>query len=153
MEIEDALRKYHVIAVVGLSKELGKPSHRVAAYLKQHRYRIIPVNPTIDEVLGEKSYPTLLDITPEIQKTIEVVDIFRQPKDVPPIVEQAIKLKQTWGQPFVIWMQLGIVNDQAAEAARRAGLIVIMNKCLMVEHRHLANEMAQKESTELDSLD
>ena len=136
-QIRDLLKKYKVIAVVGLSKELEKDSHIVSAYLKQHGYRIIPVNPFADEVLAEKSYKSLLDIPPEIQKTIEIVDIFRPSKDVPPIVEQVIKLKQTYGKPFVVWMQLGIVNAQAAEAARRAGLIVVMDKCLMVEHHRL----------------
>jgi hypothetical protein len=136
-QIKDLLKKYKVIAVVGLSKELEKDSHRVSAYLKQHGYRIIPVNPFADEVLDEKSYKSLLDIPPEIQKTIEIVDIFRPSKDVPPIVEQVIKLKQTYGKPFVVWMQLGIVNAQAAEVARRAGLIVVMDKCLMVEHHRL----------------
>jgi predicted CoA-binding protein len=91
----------------------------------------------VDEVLGEKSYPSLLEIPSEIQKTIEIVDIFRPAKDAPPIVEQAIKLKQTYGKPFVVWMQLGIVNEQAAEAARRSGLIVVMDKCLMDEHGRL----------------
>jgi len=136
-QIKDILKKYKVIAVVGLSKEPEKDSHRVSAYLKQHGYQIIPVNPFADEVLGEKSYKSLLDIPPEIQKTIEIVDIFRPSKDVPPIVQQAIKLKQTFGKPLVVWMQLGIINEQAAEAARRAGLIVIMDKCLMVERQHL----------------
>ena len=110
-QIKEILKKYKVIAVVGLSKEPGKDSHRVSAYLKQHGYHIIPVNPFADEVLGEKSYKSLLDIPPEIQKTIEIVDIFRPSKDVPPIVEQAIKLKQFYGKPFVVWMQLGIVNE------------------------------------------
>jgi len=137
-QITDILEKYKVIAVVGLSKEPEKDSHRVSAYLKQHGYQIIPVNPFADEVLGEKSYKSLLDIPPEIQKTIEIVDIFRPSKDVQPIVEQAIKLKQIYGKPFVVWMQLGIVNEKAAEAARRAGLIVVMDKCLMVEHHRLA---------------
>ena len=139
-QIKDILKKYKVIAVVGLSKEPEKDSHRVSAYLKQHGYRIIPVNPFADEVLGEKSYPSLLEIPSEIQKTIEIVDIFRPAKDVPPIVEQAVKLKQTYGKPFVVWMQLGIINEQAAEAARRAGLIVVMDKCLMVEHSHFTHE-------------
>ncbi|MGA3059409.1 MAG: CoA-binding protein [Candidatus Bathyarchaeia archaeon] len=136
-QITDILEKYKVIAVVGLSKEPEKDSHRVSAYLKQHGYHIISVNPFADEILGEKSYKSLLDIPPEIQKTIEIVDIFRPSKDVPPIVQQAIKLKQTFGKPLVVWMQLGIINEQAAEAARRAGLIVIMDKCLMVERQHL----------------
>jgi predicted CoA-binding protein len=123
------------VAVVGLSRDLGKDSHRVSAYLKQHGFHIIPVNPFADEVLGEKSYKSLLDIPPEIQKTIEIVDIFRPSKDVQPIMEQTIRLKATYGKPDVVWMQLGIVNEQAAEAAKKAGLLVIMNKCMMIEHK------------------
>ena len=134
-QIKEILKKYTVIAIVGLSKEPGKYSHRVSAYLKQHGYRIIPVNPFTDEVLGEKSYKNLLDIPPEIQKTIEIIDIFRPAKDVMPIVEQAIQLKQKFGKPLVVWMQLGIVNEQAAEMAKHAGFIVVMDKCLMVEHQ------------------
>jgi len=137
-QIKNILEKYKVIAVVGLSKEPEKDSHRVSAYLKQHGYHIIPVNPSADDVLDEKSYPSLLDIPPEIQKTIEMVDIFRPSEAVPPIIEQAIKLKQIYGKPFVIWMQLGIVNEEAADVARRAGLIVVMDKCLMIEHYRLA---------------
>ena len=137
-QVREILAKYKVIAVVGLSKDPEKDSHRVGAYLKQNGYRIIPVNPFADEVLGEKSYNSLLDIPVEIQKSIEIVGIFRPAKDVPPIVEQAIKLKQMYGRPFVVWMQLGIVNEQAAKVAREAGLIVVMNKCLMVEHQRLA---------------
>jgi predicted CoA-binding protein len=136
-EIKKILTKYKTIAVVGLSRELGKDSHRVSAYLKNHGFRIIPVNPFADEVIGEKSYKSLLDIPPEIQKTIEVVDIFRPSKDVPLIVEQAIKLKKMHGKPYVVWMQLGIVNEQAAEAAEKAGLIVVMDRCMMIEHKRL----------------
>ena len=133
-QISGILKKYSVIAVVGLSADSEKDSYRVSAYLQEQGYRIIPVNPFIDEVLGEKSYPSLLEIPAEIQKTIEIVDVFRQSKDVLPIVEQAAKLKQQFGRPFVVWMQLGIVNEQAAEKARCAGLVVVMDKCLMVEH-------------------
>jgi len=134
-EIKEILQKYKVIAVVGLSKEPEKDSYKVSAFLKEHGYRIIPVNPFADEVIGAKSYKSLLDIPPEIQKTIEIVDIFRPAKDIPPIVEQAVRLRQIHGKPFVIWMQVGIINEQAAEAARIAGLIVVMDKCLMIEHR------------------
>ena len=134
-KIQEILKKYKTVAVIGLSRELGKDSHRVSAYLKNHGFRIIPLNPFADEVLGEKSYKSLLDIPPEIQKTIEVVDIFRPSKDVPLIVEHAIKLKAMYGKLHVIWMQLGIVNEQAAEAAEKAGLIVVMDKCMMIEHK------------------
>jgi hypothetical protein len=136
-EIEEIFTKYTTIAVVGLSREHDKDSHRVSAYLKTHGFRIIPVNPFADEILGEKSYKSLLDIPAEIQKTIEAVDIFRPSKDVPVIVEQAIKLKAMHGKPYVVWIQLGIVNEQAAETAKKAGLTVVMNKCMMVEHNRL----------------
>lgn len=136
-DIKDILKRYKTVAVVGISRDFDKDSHRVSAYLKAHGFRIIPVNPFADEVLGEKSYKSLLDIPPEIQKTIEVVEIFRPSEDVPNIVEQAIKLKALYGTLQVVWMQLGIVNEEAAEAARKAGLIVVMNKCMMVEHKHI----------------
>jgi predicted CoA-binding protein len=136
-QINEILTQYKVVAVVGLSNMVGKPSHSVSVYLQQHGYRIIPVNPTIDEVIGEKSYKSLLDIPLEVQKTIEIVDIFRKAEDVPPIVEQAVKLKELYGRPFVVWMQLDIVNEQAAKTARKAGLIVVMDKCIMVEHQRL----------------
>ena len=136
-EIKEILTRYRTVAVVGLSREPGKDSYRVSAYLKKHGFRIIPVNPYADEVLGEKSYKSLLEIPREIQKTVEVVDVFRPANDVPPIVEQAIKLKKMFGKPCVVWMQLGIVNEQAAEAAGKAGLTVIMNKCIMLEHKRL----------------
>jgi predicted CoA-binding protein len=134
-EIKEILTKYKTVAVIGLSRELGKDSHRVSAYLRNHGFHIIPVNPFADEILGEKSYKSLLDIPPEIQKTIELVDIFRPSEDVPSIVEHAVKLKVAYGKPYVVWMQRGIVNEQAAEAAKKAGLIVVMDKCMMIEHK------------------
>ena len=133
----EILRKAKTIAIVGLSKKPEKDSCRVSAYLQQHGYRIIPVNPFVDEVLGEKSYKSLLDIPVEIQKTIDIVDIFRKPENIPPVVEQVIALKAMFGRVFVVWLQLGIVNEHAAEAARKVGLVVVMDKCLMVEHQHL----------------
>jgi uncharacterized protein len=123
--------------VVGLSKEPEKESNKVSFYLKKQGYRIIPVNPFVDEVLDEKSYPTLLDIPAELAKSIEAVNIFRRAEDEPSIVEQAIQLRKLYGKPFVVWMQLVIVNEQAAEKAKQAGIIVVMDKCLMIEH-HLS---------------
>ena len=136
-QIRNILQKYDVIAVVGLSSDPEKMSYKVSDYLNQHGFLIVPVNRFVEEVLGEKCYKSLLDIPVEIQKTIDIVDIFRKAEDVPPIVEQAIKLKAKVGRPFVVWMQLGIVNEQAAEAARHAGLVIVMDKCLMTEHRRL----------------
>ncbi len=137
LQIREILYKYKVVAIVGLSDEAGKHSHQVAAYLKRCGYQIIPVNPTIQQVLGLKSYKSLLDIPPRLQRTIGIVDIFRRPEEVPAVVEQAIQLKAKVGHPFVIWMQLGIVNEEAAEAARRAGLVVVMNRCMMVERHQM----------------
>ena len=135
--IEEILTKYKTVAVVGLSRQPDKDSHRVSEYLQKQGYHIIPVNPFADKILGEKSYKSLIDIPQEIQKSIEIVDIFRPAEDVPPIVAQAVALKQKFGKPYVVWMQMGIVNEEAAETARKAGLIVVMDKCMMVEHRRL----------------
>jgi len=140
-QIKEILNKYEIVAVVGLSKELEKDSHRVSVYLKQHGFKIIAVNPFADEILDEKSYKSLLDIPPEIQKTIQLVLIFRPAKDVLQIVEQAIRIKQMYGKLFVIWMQLGIVNELAAEMAQQAGLTVVMDKCIMIEHHRLVDSL------------
>jgi predicted CoA-binding protein len=105
--------------------------------MQEHGFRIIPVNPFADEVLGEKSYKSLLDIPAKLQKNIGIVDIFRKAEDVPPVVEQALKLKEKHGKPCVVWMQLGIVNEKAATIAREADLTVIMDKCMMQEHERL----------------
>jgi len=136
-EIEDILTKYRTVAVVGMSRDPSKDSHIVPAYLKNQGYKIIPVNPTATEILELKTYRSLLEIPPEIQRTIEIVDIFRPAEDIPPIVEQAVKLKELYDKPYVIWMQLGIINGQAALTARDAGLLVVMNRCMMQEHMKL----------------
>jgi predicted CoA-binding protein len=126
-----------IIAVVGLSKDPAKPSHGVASYLQSHGYRIVPINPTIDEALGEKAYKSLLDLPEELKRKIDVVDIFRRAEDVMPIVEQAIELHNSYGHPVAVWMQLGIVNEAAARKARAAGLDVIMDHCMKIEHGRL----------------
>ncbi len=136
-DLREILTKYRTVAIVGLSRDPSKDSYRVAEYLKKHGFRIVPINPFTAEVLGEKSYKSLLDMPAEVQKTLEIVDIFRPSSDVPPIVKQAIQLKKLYDKPYVIWMQLGIINTQAADTARKAGLTVIMDKCMMQQHQHL----------------
>ncbi|WP_027717833.1 CoA-binding protein [Desulfovirgula thermocuniculi] len=127
--IKEILQKSRVIAVVGLSNNPTRDSYRVAAYMKDHGYRIIPVNPTIAEALGEKAYPDL----ESLPCPVDIVNVFRQPSEVPGVVEKALKLS-----PLpVIWLQLGVVHQEAALAARQAGATVIMDRCLMVEHRRL----------------
>jgi hypothetical protein len=130
----DELLAMHTIAVVGLSKDPAKPSHDVARYLQSHDYRIVPINPTVEEVLGEKSYPSLLSLPDDLKRKIEVVDIFRRSEDVPPIVAEAINLHQRFGNPKAVWMQLGIVSETSAQQAREAGLRVVMDRCMKIEH-------------------
>ncbi len=127
-EIRELLEQYKVIAVVGLSDKPTRASHSVSAYMQRAGYRIIPVNPRIDEVLGEKAYASLTDI-PE---PVEIVDIFRRPDEVPEIVDQAIEIGAK-----VIWMQEGIAHNASADKARAAGLTVVMNKCILKEHAAL----------------
>ncbi len=127
-ELRKMLQNAHTIASVGFSKDEEKPAHYIPAYLLEHGYEVIPVNPTTDEILGHKSYPDL----PSIGKQVDVVQIFRPSEEVPPIVEQAIQIGAK-----VVWMQEGIVNQDAARAARNAGLEVIMDRCMKVEHNRL----------------
>jgi len=136
-DVKEILTKYKTVAVVGISRDPSKDSHRVPEYLQSQDFKIIPVNPTAKEILSEKSYKSLLEIPAEIQKTIEIVDIFRPAADVLPIVEQAVELKERYDKPYVVWMQLGIINEQAAETAREAGITVVMNRCMMQEHKKL----------------
>ncbi|MGO9644719.1 MAG: CoA-binding protein [Candidatus Bathyarchaeia archaeon] len=131
--IENALDA-KTIAVVGLSKNPSRPSQDVAIYLKSNGYQIVPINPTVDEVIGEKSYESLLDLSEELAKKVEVVDIFRRAEDVPPIVDDAITLRKKYGRLRVVWMQLGIVNEPAAEKAKRSDLEVVMDRCMQIEH-------------------
>lgn len=125
-EVRRILASARTVAVVGLSDKPERDSHRVAAYLQQAGYRIIPVNPNLTSVLGEKAYPNLR----AIPEPVDVVDIFRKPEAVPEIVEDAIAIGAR-----VVWMQDGIVHNAAADRARQAGLAVVMNKCMMREHR------------------
>ena len=119
------LRQYRTIAMVGLSANQFRPSHFAAIYMLATGYRVIPVNPREQEILRQKSYASLRDI-PE---PVEIVDIFREPKAVPAIVEDAIAIGAK-----VIWMQLGVINEAAAERAREAGLQVVMDSCVKIEH-------------------
>lgn len=140
VEIEKAISialRSKTIAVVGLSDNPSKPSHDVAAYLKSHGYSIVPINPNETQILGETCYGSLLDLPEQLKRQIEVVDIFRRSDDVPPIVEQAIELHRKYGRPNTIWMQLGIVNESAGKKAEEAGLNVVMDHCMKVEHGRL----------------
>jgi uncharacterized protein len=107
-----------------------RPSHGVSAYMQEAGYRIIPVNPQITESLGEKAYPSLLEMPFEVAEKIDLLDVFRRPEYVDEIVEQAIQLKIP-----AIWLQEGVINQRAAEKARKAGIFVVMDRCVLKEHR------------------
>jgi len=129
-EIKDTLWSCKTVAVVGISPKEDRPSYIVAAYLKSKGYRIIPVRPEGEEILGEKVYHSLLEIPKEIQ--IDVVDIFRRSEDVPPVVEESIQRGAK-----VIWMQEGVINREAGAKAEKAGLKVVMDRCMKKEHGRL----------------
>jgi len=124
--IKDLLTRVKTIAVVGLSDSPMRPSHGVSAYMQSHGYRIIPVNPRIPEALGEKSYPSLL----EVPEPVDLVDVFRRPEFVDEIVDRAIQLNVP-----AIWLQEDVINEKAAARARAAGIFVVMDKCILKEHR------------------
>ena len=130
VEIKNILRTYKTVAIVGISPKEDRPSYRVASYLQSNGYRIVPVRPDGESILGEKIYRSLRDIPEEIK--IEVVDIFRKSEDVPPIVDEAIEREVR-----VVWMQEGVVNHEAAARAERTGLKVIMDLCIKKEHQRL----------------
>ncbi|MCS6847649.1 MAG: CoA-binding protein [Anaerolineae bacterium] len=121
------LQQYRRIAMVGLSGNPFRPSHFAAVYMLAEGYEIIPVNPREREILGRRCYPSLTEAAQD--HAIEIVDIFRNPKDVPPIVEEAIAIGAK-----VVWMQLGVVNEAAAQRAIEAGLDVVMDRCVKLEH-------------------
>lgn len=127
-ELQDIFRHSRTVAVVGLSDRPDRPSHAVAAYLQAQGYRIIPVNPRVQRVLGEQAYPDL----DGVPGAVDVVDVFRRPSEVPAVVEAAIRK----GVP-VLWLQEGVVHPEAAQRAREAGLRVVMDRCMMKEHHRL----------------
>ena len=126
--MKDILLSTKTIASVGLSSNAEKESYWIVSYLKEQGYHVIPVNPTAAEILGEKAYPSL----ESIPEKIDVVQVFRRSEDVPPVVEDAIKVGAK-----VVWMQEGIVNEEAAQKARQAGLQVVMDACMRATHRRL----------------
>jgi len=127
-EEEEILKTCQTVAVVGLSPKPNRPSNIVASYLQENGYKIIPVNPRAGEILGEVCYANLSSIP----DPVDVVNIFRRPKEVPPIVEEAIEIGAK-----AVWMQEGVINEEAAARARKAGLLVVMDRCMLKEHQKL----------------
>jgi predicted CoA-binding protein len=129
-QIKEVLENAKTIAVVGLASSPLRPSYGVSAYMQQQGYRIIPVNPTISDTLGEKAYASLRDIPKDIK--IDIVDVFRRPDAVPDVVDEVLELNLP-----MLWLQETVVHEAAAEKARKAGVFVVMDKCILKEHRRL----------------
>jgi hypothetical protein len=129
-DLREILTRSNTVAVIGISPKPDRPSHRVAAYLQSHGYRIIPVRPDGDTVLGEKVYPTLSDIPKEIK--VDIADLFRKSEEVPPVVEEALQRGVK-----VIWMQEGVVHPEACRKAEDTGLQVVMDRCIKKVHQRL----------------
>ncbi len=131
------------IAVVGMSDNPEKPSNRVPAYLMKQGYKIIPVNPTKNEIMGLKSYKSLLDIEDEV----DVVDVFRRPEQVLEVVKDAIERKKKRGDIKAIWLQEGIINDEAKKLAEENGLLFVQDKCMFREHLRIFYKITCSENT------
>ena len=127
-ELRRILKTNHTIAVVGLSADWYRPSYFAAKYMQEHGFRIIPVNPKYDEVLGEKCYPNLK----AIPEPVDIVDVFRKPDDCVPIAQEAVAIGAK-----VLWLQLGVVNEEAARVAEAGGLEVVMDRCVKIEYARL----------------
>jgi predicted CoA-binding protein len=126
--ILELLQRAKTIAVVGLSNDTGRPSYEVSSYLQSRGYRVVPINPKLSEVLGEKAYPSLSEAA-KVEE-IDIVDVFRSPDAVPAIVDEVLALKIP-----ALWLQESVVHEEAAEKARQAGVFVVMDKCILKEHR------------------
>jgi predicted CoA-binding protein len=137
VSIEEILKKFRVIAIVGFSRDPSKDSNRVATYMKHEGFTIIPVNPSTSEILGERCYPSLTAMPEELQRRVEIVNIFRPSQQVSTIVDEAIKMRKRWGNPSVVWTQLGIVDYEATARAESTGLAVVMDRCILIEHQRV----------------
>ena len=126
--ILELLQRAKTIAVVGLSNDTGRPSYEVSTYLQSRGYRVVPINPKLSEVLGEKAYPSLSEAA-KVEE-IDIVDVFRSPDAVPAIVDEVLALKIP-----ALWLQESVVHEEAAEKARQSGVFVVMDKCILKEHR------------------
>ncbi len=132
------MKSGHVVAVVGISKNPAKEAHTVPKFLKERGYRIIPVNPTAPEILGEKSFPSLSSIPPEMAEQIDVVEVFRPSDELPEVARAVVDLSNRSGKKYVFWAQAGLENDLAKEILEAAGLSYVMNECMRVVYRSMS---------------
>ncbi len=133
----EVVRQYKVIAVVGASKNQEKEAYTVPKYMQDHGYKIVPVNPTADQVLGEKAYPSIKELPAELAKQIDMVNVFRPSEELPQIAQQVVEMRKKYGRPLVFWAQLGLENDEAKRALSKNGIPYVMDACLRVVHRSL----------------
>ena len=133
----DVLRKYKTIAVVGASKNPAKDAYTVPQFMKDHGYKVIPVNPTADEIVGEKAYPSLMDLPTELASKVEIVDVFRPSEELPQVAQQVVDFHRKYGRPFVFWAQLGLENEEAKQILAKNKIPYIMNACLRIVQRSL----------------
>ena len=134
----DTLRKYKTIAVVGASKNPSKDAYTVPEFMKAHGYTIVPINPTADEIVGEKAYPTLMDLPAELASKVEIVDVFRPSEELPQVAQQVVDFHKKYGRPYVFWAQLGLENEQAKQMLSENQIPYIMNACLRVVQRSMS---------------
>ena len=135
MSLKNILTQAHTIAIIGCSKKKYRTSYHIAEYLQQNGYKIIPIHPDYQEILGARVYPTLKKVPETV--TIDIVDIFRNAKYTAEMVDQIIEYQQTTGQKPVVWTQLNVSSEQARQKAEKAGLTYVENRCMMVEHERL----------------
>ncbi len=133
----EVLKKYKTIAVVGASKNPTKDANTVPQFMKDHGFKIIPVNPTADEIVGEKAYPSLMDLPPELASKVEIVDVFRPSDELPQVAQQVVDFHRKYRRPYVFWAQLGLENEEAKQILATNKIPYIMNACLRIVQRQL----------------
>jgi uncharacterized protein len=133
----EVLKKYKTIAVVGASKNPTKDANSVPLFMKDHGYKIIPVNPTADEIVGEKVYPSLMDLPAELANKVDIVDVFRPSEELPQVAQQVVDFHKKYGRPFVFWAQLGLENEEAKQILAKNKIPYVMNACLRIVQRTL----------------
>jgi uncharacterized protein len=133
----EVLRKYNTIAVVGASKNPQKDAYTVPQFMKDHGYTIVPINPTADEIVGEKAYPSLVDLPPDVAGRIEIVDVFRPSEELPQVAQQVVDFHRKYGRPFVFWAQLGLENEEAKQILSKDRIPYVMNACLRIVQKSM----------------
>ena len=133
----EVLKKYRTIAVVGASKNPTKDANTVPQFMKDRGYKIIPVNPSADEIVGEKAYPSLMDLPAELANKVEIVDVFRPGEELPQVAQQVVDFHRKYGRPFVFWAQLGLENEEAKQILAKNRIPYVMNACLRIVQKSI----------------